>query len=540
MNNIPFLKNIDRWLLLNYPRVWATRVHYLLAFLVLGTILSSILAFFSKTDPALIQISYNGSFRSLWESQLYLGIFSVVILIFCLYQFRAKLRVFTYFEGVLSVFFTAVIAFLFLFFISSYKIVLEKRQANLYSKQDIRRDIAINSNLDILMMPRIEYNSIENLNIDGYAFSKKEAELIRANIADFEKLQQLHTSTDEAESVTSEINKMENYGKKQEDIRSMRNLWYKYYHFKAVEESNIVPDSVKEVYLSLSKNREALYEIPDSLEPSLKKYYDREIPNCSDFLEQKMPIISPSYRYLCGKYQRATTSNLDADLKQQYAFQNANFLEHCTYPPIFAKIYDREKMMHPDGSYTTFYDFNQKKVDELYQEFDKYEQSSSFWYSWNMILAILLFPFFVVLFCINFEIRDILLSSIAFSLLALFHAILLKNAQNDTYTTYFFFVNIVIWTISAYLYFSKNSSWRKFAKLFIPLSIFITMVTMPIAVGNALRDYVDIHRLDANANPIDYGYLYAYALNLWECYVFLVVPALVVLYHRLTLSPSKN
>lgn len=539
MNNIPFLKNIDRWLLLNYPRVWATRVHYLLAFLVLGTILSSILAFFSKTDPTLTQISYDS--RRLWESQLYLGIFSVIMIVSCLYQFRAKLRAFTYFEGFLSVFFTAVIAFLFLFFISSYKIVLEKRQANLYSKQDIRRDIAINSNLDILMQPETKYNSIENLNIDGYAFDKKETELIRSNLSDFSKLQQLGTGkykTDEA----SEIDEMQVSTKTQEDIQSIKNLWFKYYHFKAVEESNIVPDSVKEIYLASSKNRDQLYEIPDSLEPALKKYYDREIPSSSDFLEQKMPIISPTYRYLCAKYKRTITSGLDSDLKQQYAFQNANFLEHCTYAPTFYpnSNNDIERMQNPDGSYTSFYDFNQKNIDKLYQEFDKHEQSSNFWLSWNTILAILIVPFFVLLFCINFEIRDILLSSIAFSLLALFHAILLKNADTDVYTTYLFFVNIVIWIVSAYLYFSKNSSWRKFAKLFIPLSIFITMVTMPIAVGNTLRIYTDINRLDASANPIDYSYLYAYALNIWECYVFFVVPALVVLYHRLTLSPSKN
>jgi hypothetical protein len=536
MNNISFLKNIDRWLLLNYPCVWATRVHYLLAFLFLGTILSVILAILSPIDPTLEQFSYSSSrssLRSLWESQLYLGIFSVIILIFCLYQFRAKLRVFTFQEGFLSVFCTAVIAFLFLLFISSYKIIIEKRQARLYSKQDIRRDIVINNHLNILMQPDVKYNSIENLNIDSYLFDKNEAELIRTNLSNFTKLGQLGTGkylVDETKII----------GKKEQDIQYAKNLWFKYYHFKTVEESHIVPDSIKEMYLALSKNIEVLYETPDSIEPALKEYYDREIPNSTAFLEQKMPIISPTYRYLCSKYKRMTNSGLVSDLQQQYAFQNANILENCTSTTNYVSYSDADRILNPDGTYTSFYNFNQKSVDEMYQKFDTAEHAPKFWKSWNLILAILLFPFFVLVFCINFELRDILLSAIAFSLLALFHAILLKNTNIDQYSIYFFFVNILMWAASAYLYFSEESGLRKLAKLFIPLSIFISMTTMPFVVTNWINLYVDANRLDANANPIDYNYLYAYALNLWECYVFLIVPLLVVLYHRLTLSPAKN
>ena len=538
MNNIPFLQNIDRWLLLNYPRIWATRVHYLLAFFVIGGILASILAFFTNTDPTLELLEYNrtGSILGrLWESQLYLGMFSVVILIFWLYQFRAELRVFTFVEGFLSILFTAFITFAFLFFISSYKIVLEKRQANLYTPQDTRRDITILTQLNILMQDDTRFNTIENLNIDGYAFSKDEAVHIRSNIDNFDKLRALGTRIDDID-----VSKFKSTT--QEDIQQEKNLWFQYYHFKAVEESHIVPDSIKAIYLAISKdNDNAVYEIPDTIEAALKIYYDRKKPSLVDFLGVQMPKISSTYQYLCKKYKREDVSGLTTDLNQQYIFQRSNLLQHCTSERYF---YDENptinRTQNPDGTYTSFYDFSQKNVDTIYEQFKEGEQKSTFWRSWNMVLALLAVPFFILLFWLNFTLRDILLALIAFGLLALFHTILLKGAVDYEYGIYFFVINIILWTISAYLYFAKEVSIQKFAKLFIPLSILISMVTMPIVGSAIISNYTDAHRLDSFTNPIDYGYLYAFAFNLWECYVFFIVPFLIVLYHRLVLSPAKN
>ena len=541
MNNIPFLQNIDRWLLLNYPRIWATRVHYLLTFFVIGGILASILAFFTNTDPTLEQLNdtvYGGTILGrLWVSQVYLGMFSVVILIFWLYQFRATPRVFTYTEGFLSVLFTAFITSAFFLFISSYKIVLEKRQASLYAPQDTHRDIVILSQLNTLMQYDAKFNIIESLDIDGYAFRKEEAILVRSNVDNFDKLRVLGTRIDDID-----VSKFKSTT--QEGIQHEKNLWFQYYHFKAVEESHIVPDSIKEIYLAISKdNDNIIYEMPDTMQAVLKIYYDRKNPSLGDFLSVQMPKISPTYQYLCKKYKRESIYSLASDLNQQYVFQRSNLFEHCTYKDHF---YDENptttinRTENPDGSYTSFYDFNQKNVDAVYSQFQEGEQKSTFWRSWNMVLAFLVVPFFILLFWLNFTLRDILLALIVFGLLTLFHAILLRCINSYEYGVYFFFINVVLWVISIYLYLAKEVSVQKFAKLFIPLSILISMVTMPIVGSAIISNYTDAHRLDSFTNPIDYGYLYAFAFNLWECYVFFVVPFLIVLYHRLVLSPAKN
>ena len=252
-----------------------------------------------------------------------------------------------------------------------------------------------------------------------------------------------------------------------------RNLWFQYYHFKAVEESHIVPDSIKAIYLAISKdNDNAIYEIPDTIEAALKIYYARKNPDLSHFLAIQMPKISPTYQYLCEKYKRDDVSSLSSDLKLQHVFQNSNLLEHCTSERYF---YPENTMIdripNPDGSYTSFHDFSQKNVDTVYEQFKEGEQKSTFWRSWNMVLVLLVVPFFVLLFWLNFTLRDILFVLITFGLLALFHSILLRGVSSYAFGVYFFIVNIILWAISIYFYLVKEVSVQKFAKFFIPLSI---------------------------------------------------------------------
>lgn len=93
-----FLKQFDAWLLLRYPRIWASRIHIFAFFsLIVCNLLLLAFAYLNK-----VSIEKLPDDKTLEMTLMLFALLSVLGVIYWFSQFKAKLKTFTYIESLLS------------------------------------------------------------------------------------------------------------------------------------------------------------------------------------------------------------------------------------------------------------------------------------------------------------------------------------------------------------------------------------------------------------------------------------------------------
>ncbi len=516
-----FLKKLDTWLLLNYPRIWATQSHYFLWILLCGTLISAVVAFFPSIRTESLQYFFAYQSNSILKYSIQ-GILAFILTIFWLTQFRAKFRVFNYKEALLSLLLLTGITLSVFFFCATYSIVLDKRKANLIDKKEVEKDVVLAHLISkVSSQENTILRTVEDVKVQDYTFSKKEIETIFLQKKYFTILENTELGGYIApnDSIYSGLNDEQLNAKSNE-----MNEKYKVFHFKAVENCQTVPDSIKKMYFALSKDRTET--------PSFYNW----------FLQVHLAKISPTFAMLAQKYfiktmyleyNNVSDNPLSNTIQSYFALQNASWLGRLLERNYFSFT---EKLENLEGNKSislsntvAALDITQSQVNNFQEDLENFKEKNKDWNNTKLLCILLFFPFMLLCGIVHFGIRDVLIGLLGFIIGYLLNLLLFAMFDFRIYHVTPILIQVLfVQALVFYFYWQKNVKSRRFAQLLLPFSIFTAIIGLIVFV-NAIDNYWLKEYEPTNIYIVTF-----------LAYTLLVFPFTLALYHRLEFLPKQK
>jgi hypothetical protein len=134
-----FLKKLDAWLLLRYPRVWATRIHIFTFFsLIVCNIFMWLLTFSSKVSME--RLPDNGTLQM---TVILFALLSFLAILFWVSQFKAKLKTYTYWESLLCLAMCFGVIISLMINVQLYKAQMVQKVGRLVTEDQSNKDLLL-------------------------------------------------------------------------------------------------------------------------------------------------------------------------------------------------------------------------------------------------------------------------------------------------------------------------------------------------------------------------------------------------------------
>ncbi len=540
MNNIlpPFFKKIDTWLLLNYPRVWASRVHNFLYILLLIFVVGLLIGFLFDTP-------FDGT--SYYLSNTIVPYFTIGLVILTgvviwLTRFRTKLAPLNYKENLLL---TAGFTLLSIFmFVTAWSVTEGHRLriANSYNKTDIENDLMIATILDETHNFSHVIDTIEDIKIGDYVIKAAETKRLKQNLDYFYAMRSTIDSSEVLNSLAGpEMNEegaYDTFRKKWFQNRNQRILNSK---IAAIRALKTIPDSMVEIYNQLLVKQLSDYTVRH--DPNYNQTFDTKISD-QDFDGYQLHKIAPSRTYLMQKYKCESFRVVRDNLKTVYALQRQPIMERLMFKSAYYWDYVDPLALQHENFYAAKDEYGnntkivykaqirQSYADALRKAFRVGVESGEFYPLLNQAIWFILALTMLILFIIVFGLRHSLFSFLGFivfiSLLGLMQRI---NTSEINVLGYLMLTIIAGLTI--FLGFNKDADHKSWGQLFLPISIFFTFFFMNICY----QDYMDGTIHDEMNRPQYYHLsLESIVMN----YGLFVLPLLFMIYNRLAFLPKSK
>ena len=530
------MTQFDSWLLLNYPRVWATRVHYLLSAWFVLIAIAAVLGRFIlpvravKDDESILARFNNFYYQSIGsESVVLLSIFVFVMLFLWLLRFRSTIRVFKYWEALATILLAYLISILSFYSINAYNVGRGYKMANLYDKKEIQNDLILSKLLSEVNDNTAHITDMKDVTVGNRILTADECQNIKKNINFLYFLDNYGLG----KYVMNKDTVYENTT--YEETRSLeaeRNKRYERLRAKAIKEEAPVPDSLKNIYLS--------YLVENNF---IKRQDIQTIVN------NQLLKISPNLSYLQQKYKNAFVSQTQSELRSYFALQNANFISRFgNYNNFDFSVLVEEK--HYDKSndegysrndYNTF-SITQDRTSHLQQDFDNYKSGKGWLSIFELLSPVLYFLAILILFLIFFGIKESLLASVGYLLIFLLAGsfiLLFKDTFSDS-NKFLILITLLIFahTVLVYILGFTASKYHKYTRLFVPMLIFMGIFNLFYI--NTYLEYWHYEQHPYRDVPPPNWHWYFNPYILYAVYTVFVIPFLLILYSRLVNLPKAK
>lgn len=170
-----FLKKFDAWLLLRYPRIWASRIHIFAFFsIIVCNLLLFAFAYLNK-----VSIERLPEDRTIETTVLLFAILSVLGVFYWFSQFKAKLKTFTYVESLLSFLMCFGVVTSLMINSQLFKATTIQRVGKLMPIEQSNKDLLLLNVLEACAAAQFEkIDSIENLKLYDIEIGKPALEKI--------------------------------------------------------------------------------------------------------------------------------------------------------------------------------------------------------------------------------------------------------------------------------------------------------------------------------------------------------------------------
>jgi hypothetical protein len=393
------------------------------------------------------------------------------------------------------------------------------------SKKEVEKDALLSHLLtQIGQNDNTILRTVEDVTVQGYTLTKKEIETIFLQKKYFSTLDNITLGgyiSPNIDSICQGLNDEQIQAKQAEMDEE-----YSIFHFKAVENCQTVPDSIKKMYFDLSKSKS---EVP--------VFYNQ-------FSQVQLPKISPTTAALMNKYASKTqydenltvvgsNAYLASSMTQTYfALQNSSWLGRLLGRDYFSFSIQTDGIERTTTlNSVSVLDITQEQVNLYQKDMDNFKERNRGWENVKMLCILLFFPFILLCGIIHFGIRDILIGVLCFIVVYLLNFLVfaLFNFSLDhvpVIPVQFFVVQVLVF----YFYWQKNVKQRRLVQLLLPFSVFVAFVGIVVSVdylhNNWFKEY-DWQEIDL--------FIGAYLL-----YTLLVFPFILVLYHRLEFLPKQK
>jgi hypothetical protein len=522
MNNImpPFFKKIDAWLLLNYPRIWASRIHNFLYILLALMLISALIGFCLPFDFKLIGFYV----RDIVTPYFMVGLVVLTVAVLWLTRFRAKIATLNYIESFALT--SSVALLVILMFLTPWfsKYGHEKRIAASYDRTVIENDLLISSLLNNSCNFYNVIDTIEDIKVGDYTIKTEETKRIQYNL---NALDMMNNTIDSSEFLNS-LPLPENLGYEWFKQRNNRILASK---IKAIRALKTVPDSLVQIYeMLLNKDLDE--------ESKVAYYSDRPSAFQADvgfetFLYCQLHKISPTWNYLRTKYEQENVSELTKKLGSIYMIQRQQLIPSIMFSSTSLNQYEVSYRAY--GSYIgnnntpDKIEMNQGRVEMLKTSFRDHIQSWNFYELLNQAIWFILILAIPILFIINFGIRHTLFSFLGFIVAISFLQLcfgIFNHYGESNFIPYFMMICII--GCSIFLAVNKDSKHKKWGQFFIPLSILLTFYFVILMQQRYVRDLI-------------YGTGFYYSIeSILMNYGIFVLPLLFMTYHKLGFLPKEK
>lgn len=478
-----FLKQFDAWLLLRYPRIWASRIHIFAFFsVIVCNLLLLAFAYLNKVSIESLPDS-----KTLEMTLMLFALLSVLGVIYWFSQFKAKLKMVTYFESLLS---------LLLCFAVVASLMINSQLFRATTIQRVGKLMPIEqSNKDLLLLNVFEtcvnnnfnkVDSIENLKIYDIELEKNTLEKII--------------------NLNREINQISNFADSLAEIHGRDSITDNF--LQQFLKSTSISNEAKSLYFQKSKE-----EIIDN-----------------NIFEIKFKVIDSYIKNdLKKRYVSESAAEMSRKLREIYSAQNLKW---------------KGLIVIENHGYYNTYDFvdteneslklTQDRVDIMKNQIEQARfDNGSLWDIRNDNIILILFLIFALFLFLNSAWRDFIITIISFIIAFVIYVLGMEftrtNFSHDAvYFTAVLFTSLYL-ILAMLLWFKLDLAIQK--KRIVQIILLNAVPVCYFAMLSIIEDY-SRHFYESeldNKMPYTYGTILFYTL---------LVPVFITLYHRLSGMPK--